>query len=202
MTRKLRLTFDNLGRFKRRLDDPRPVLKQIGALMLAESQKAFDDQAYGPERWPERYEGQDEPFINVAGALSDVARDRQIRDRRFDRRPAVVDTGMLRSSLTFGLKGKKAVRVGTTDPKAPKHLFGLSSSQTVTNIARRRLVKEYRRFKRIGGNRFEAFKKLGFLHSVSRLETQIQQRVFLGIFPDLGRRLISTVEEFLVEESA
>lgn len=200
MARKIRLSFENLGRFRRRLEDPRPALRRIGALMLAESQRSFRDQSYGGERWPARYEGQEEPFINVAGALSDVVRGRTIRDRRFDRRPALIDTGTLRGSLTFALRGDKAVSVGSTVPYASKHLFGLASSQAVTNVARRTLVKEYRRFKRGGGERFEAFKKLGFLHTVRTLETNIQQRPFIGLFPDLERRLRTTVEDFLAEE--
>lgn len=202
MVRRINLTFDNLKEFRGRLEDPRPALERVGAIMLAASQKAFEDQSYGPERWPERYEGQSNPFINIAGALSDVARDRQIKGRRFDRRPALIDTGVLRGSLTFALKGKKAVRVGTTDPKAPKHLFGLQSVQEVTEVARKRLIKEYKRFKRAGGARFQAFKKLGFLHTVKTLETNIQQRVFLGFFPDLEKRLSRTVEDFLAERSA
>ena len=199
MARRIKLTFDNLEAFRGRLDDPRPALERVGALMLAASQKAFEDQAYGPERWPERYEGQDDPFINVAGALSDVLRDRPIKGRRFDRRPALIDTSMLRGSLTFGVKGKKSVRVGTTDPKAAKHLFGLKSVQAVTDIARKRLVKEYKRFKRLGGSRFQAFKKLGFLHEVSTLDTDIQRRPFLGFFPDLEKQLAGTVEDFFAE---
>ena len=199
MVRKIRLSFEDLGPFRRRLEDPRPALRRIGALMLAESQRSFQDQAYGGERWPTRYEGQDEPFINVAAALSDVLRGRRIRDRRFDRRPALIDTGTLRGSLTFRLKGSRSVNVGTTVPYASQHVFGLSSTQTVTAVARRTLVKEYRRFKRQGGNRFEAFKKLGFLHTVSTLETNIQPRPFIGLFPDLERRLKSTVEDFLAE---
>lgn len=202
MARRLKLSFDDLSRLRGRLEDPRPALQRVGALMLAASQKSFDDQAYGPERWPERYEGQSEPFINIAGALSDVARDRQIKERRFDRRPALVDTATLRGSLTFALKGKKSVSVGTTDPKAPKHLFGLKSVQAVTDVARERLVKEYRRFKKRGGARFEAFKKLGFLHTFRQLETNIQRRAFLGLFPDLEKSLTRAVEDFLAEGAA
>ena len=85
MVRRLKITADDLPGLKERVDDVRPALKQMGAIMLATSQKAFADQAYGPERWPERYEGQPEPFISVAGALSDLIRDRQIKNRRFDR---------------------------------------------------------------------------------------------------------------------
>lgn len=199
--RKIRLSFENLGRFRNRLEDPRPALRRIGALMLAESQRSFQDQAYGGERWPARYEGQPEPFINVAGALEDVKRGRQIRDRRFDRRPALVDTGTLRGSLTFRLRGARSVSVGSTVPYASQHLFGLQSTQAVTNVARRTLVREYRRFKRGGGERFEAFKKLGFLHTVRQLETNIQRRPFVGIFPGLEQRIKTTVEDFLAEES-
>lgn len=202
MVRRLTLKLEDLGPFRQKLENPRPALERVGALMLAASQKAFEDQAYGPERWPERYEGQSEPFINIAGALSDVARDRQIKGRRFDRRPALIDTGTLRGSMTFALKGKKSVSVGTTVPYAAKHLFGLTSTQAVTDVARKRLVKEYRRFKRLGGPRFEAFKKLGFLHTVSQLNTNIQKRVFLGFFPDLEKRLARTVEDFLAEGTA
>ena len=197
MVRRLKITADDLPGLKERVDDVRPALKQMGAIMLATSQKAFADQAYGPERWPERYEGQPDPFISVAGALSDLIRDRQIKNRRFDRRPALVDTGMLRNSLTFSVKGKKSVSVGTTDPKAPKHLFGQTSTQAVTDIARKRLSKEYHRLKRQDGARFDAVKKLGFLHTVSTLDTQIQQRVFLGFFPDLERELADVVEDHI-----
>ncbi len=201
MVRRLRITAEDLPGVKGRIDDLRPALKQMGAIMLATSQKSFADQAYGPERWPERYEGQPDPFINVAGALSDLIRDRKIRDRRFDRRPALVDTGMLRNSLTFGVKGRRSVSVGTTDPKAPKHLFGETSTQIVTDVARKRLTKEYHRFKRQGGDRFDAVKKLGFLHTVSTLDTNIQQRVFLGFFPDLERDLAEIVEDHIVGET-
>ena len=202
MARKIKLTFEMLKGFKKRLGDPRPALRRIGALMLSASQKAFQDQRYGPDKWPERYEGQPDPFVNVAGALSDLLRDRQIKGRRFDRRPALVDTGILRGSLSFGLKGKNAVRVGTTVPYAAKHVFGLNSRQNVTDAARKRLTKEYRRFKNQGGARFEALKKLGFLHTVSQLETNIQPRPFIGIFPDLERRLVGAVEDYLAEGTA
>lgn len=200
MVRKIKLTFDNVAAFKRRLADPRPTLRRMGALMQAESQRSFQAQSYGGERWPARYEGQSEPFINVAGALSDVSRGRKIRDRRFDRRKALIDTGTLRGSMTFRLKGAKSVSVGSTVPYASKHLFGLESRQAVTDIARQTLSKEYRRFKRGGGSQFEAFKKLGFLHTVRELTTKIQQRPFVGLFPGLQKRLVTTVEESLTEE--
>lgn len=202
MVRRLKITADDFPGLKARLEDLRPALTQMGAIMLAASQKSFADQAYGPERWPERYEGQGDPFINVAGSLSDLLRDRKIKDRRFDRRPALVDTGMLRNSLTFGVKGKRSVSVGTTDPKAPKHLFGQTSTQLVTDVARKRLTKEYRRLKRQGGTKFEAVKKLGFLHTVGSLDTNIQQRVFLGFFPDLERDLAGIVEDHIAGEGA
>ncbi len=202
MVRRLKITPEELPGLKERIEDVRPALKRMGAIMLATSQKAFADQAYGPERWPERYEGQPDPFISVAGALSDLKRDQKIKDRRFDRRPALVDTGILRNSLTFGVKGKRSVSVGTTDPKAPKHLFGQTSKQQVTDIARKRLVKEYHRLKRQGGSRFDAVKKLGFLHTVSTLDTQIQQRVFLGFFPDLEKELAEVVEDYIAGEGA
>ena len=202
MTRRIKITPEELGELRSRLEDPRPALRRIGALMLAESQKSFLDQRYGPEQWPERYEGQPDPFVNVAGALSDLNRDRQIKGRRFDRRPALVDTAALKGSLSFDLRGKNAVRVGSTIPYAAKQVFGLNSRQSVTGTARKRLTKEYRRFKKQGGSRFEAIKKLGFLHTVSQLDTSIQARPFIGIFPDLEKRVVGAVEDYIAEGAA
>lgn len=199
MTKKLTITAKDVPGLRERLEDPRPVLISLGALMLAKSQASFEDQSYGGQRWPERYEGSPEPFVNVAGALSDLNRNRQIKSRRFDRRPAGIDVGTMRNALSFELKGKRAVTVGSTAPHAAQQVFGLESVQKVTDVARDRLTKEYRRYKKQGGSRFQAIKKLGFLHSVSELRTEIQERPHIGLYPDLERELVSEVEEYIAE---
>lgn len=199
MVRKIKITVQDIPGLRRRLEDPRPVLKSIGALMTATSQDAFKKQAYAGERWPERYEGRSDPFINVAGALSDLNRGSPIKSRRFERRPAAVDTREMFNKISFELVGQNAVQSGSTALHAPAQVFGLAVRQTVTAAARNKLTEETRRFKKRGGQKFAAIKKLGFLHVVDELTTQIQARPHIGIYPELEREIVEMVEDFVAE---
>jgi phage gpG-like protein len=196
MVERLKITMDQFQVVGERVSNLRPVLTRIGATMLSASQMAFQEQKYGGENWPARYES-NWRGINVAGALSDLLRDRPIKARRFDQRPALVDTGNLRNSLTFAIKSDTAVEVGTVVKYAATHQFGMESVQPVTEVARKRLVKEYRRFKKMGGGKFKAIKTLGFLHSVDTLRTQIAARPFVGLYPDLKRDIVDLVEDYI-----
>ena len=95
-------------RWERNLSDPRVALKQIGALMVAQSQRSFRDQGLPGEQWDARAP------INVYGLVADFAAGkRKPPARRFKDRPALRDTGRLAASISFRVRGKKEVWSGS-----------------------------------------------------------------------------------------
>lgn len=113
-----------LERLKEQLIDPNKALlggqklmKWIGAQGVAVSQQAFIKQQLGDIKWPARYEGQDEPKFNYAGALMDWKSGRAApKPNRFSDRPALIDEGMrggIQGSLTFRVMGPLSVRWGS-----------------------------------------------------------------------------------------
>src|SRR3990172_11172050 len=90
-----------MARLSADLSNPARTLKRIGALLVAQGQRAFREQRFGSAKWPARYSGISGPYVSVAGVLADVAKGSNPKARRFaDRVPALVDTGLLRRSLT------------------------------------------------------------------------------------------------------
>lgn len=109
---------DKMRRWKTNLSNPHAALKQIGALMVAESQRAFKDQRFGSEEWEPRAP------INVYGIIADFhAGKKSPPARRFEKRPALRDTGRLASSISFKVSGD-SVTVGSNLPYAAVHQKG------------------------------------------------------------------------------
>ena len=107
-----------VGRWESNLDNPSKALKQIGALMVAESQRAFKLQKFGTTAWKPRSD------VNVFGIIADFhAGKRSPPQRRFQKRPALRDTGRLSASIAFRVHGK-TVEVGSSLPYADVHQVG------------------------------------------------------------------------------
>ena len=100
------------------LTKPETLLKQFGTLITLRAQKAFKDQRRGSFAWKER------AVPNVPGILSDIRRGKNPPTRRFDPRPAAVDTGHLAGSIAFRVTGAKTVEIGTVVPYASVQQFG------------------------------------------------------------------------------
>lgn len=175
------------------LKDKRGLLEKIGVLMEEESQQAFQRQRLGDFAWEPRYPNQGDPFINVAGAVDDFARGSvRPRSRRFQRRPALRDTGQLQRSIRSRVSGDDKVEVGTNLPYAANHQFGLVSTQTVDKSTKQRIAawlltdqgREYR-------------PKMVFLlnPNTNALQTETVQRPFLGVTTTLEADIAETVEE-------
>jgi phage gpG-like protein len=115
-------------RFERAFSDPVPALRAIGAAMVAESQDAFQQQKFGEEEWEPR------AAPNVMGIIADFALGRkEPLARRFERRPALMDTGRLRQSIAFRVTDNKALEVGTTlDYASALHYGGEVESEIIT----------------------------------------------------------------------
>jgi len=157
------------------LENPTRALKQIGALMVAESQRGFVDQQFGGVRWPERAP------VNVFGALADFAEGRsEPKPRRFDRRPALADSGRLRGSIAWKIVGSDVVEVGTNLPYAAVHQSGgETESVPITSDLRGRLLAWLRGAPRSLRRLFGRALARGAVGQ--RLRQQVPARPFVGI---------------------
>lgn len=108
-----------LERIERALQNPEKALKQIGALMTAESQGAFVEQEFDQKKWPERR------VPNVFGILADFAAGKKAPpQRRFEARPVLRDTGRLAASIAWHIITSDTVEVGTAVDYAAQHQAG------------------------------------------------------------------------------
>jgi phage gpG-like protein len=181
------------ARMERRLASPESLLKRWGALMVRESSRAFAEQSFDGQAWSPRYPNRGEPVVNIAGILSDFARGKNPPARRFQSAPALVDTNDLRRSLTYEVSAKQGwVDVGSWQPYASTHQEGGTTTQAVTDTARRNLAA-FLRTRR--GARYRG--KLGFLFHRDTLETRVVARPFVGITSTTAPMLTSAAARWL-----
>lgn len=190
-------------------------MKGLGALALAYSQEAFDRQAFGAEQWAERYPKQRGAKANVAGIVADfLAGKKNPPDRRFEARPAAIDTGLLRRSLTPAKAMRVdgfAVEVGSVQQNASAVQFGARSEQYLTKNAVQLLADFMRRSRgRVKRARSKSqpitakdagIQRLGFLFNLAKkgkpLITKSGARPYLGVTTELEDKMINLiVEEF------
>lgn len=181
-----------------RLENPEKILRQMGLLMESTAQEAFKFERLGDIEWPHRYPNQADPFVNVAGLVSDLNRGAKIKARRFDRRPVLFDTGKLAESPKSRVVGKDRVEVGSPFERAAVHQFGLVSQQKVTPEAKKKLSRWLLTDQ---GRPFQ--KKLAFLlrPAVRTLDTQVVARPFLGITDQLEDDMVDVIEKSLAGDA-
>ncbi len=188
---------DPLVKLRGAVSNPRPILERIGAIGVAGSQQAFEDEKLGEWVWPERYPNQSEPFINIAGAVADFASGRsEPLPRRFDRRPVLRDTGELLGSLNWRVTGDDSVEWGSTKEYAAAHQFGLTTSQPMDEATRKRMATWL-----LTEDGDPYIKKLTPLLNMTELETDIVQRPFLGVTAQMEDDIQETVELMIAEAS-
>jgi len=119
------------------------LMKWIGALGVASSQKAFREQGLGDIKWEPRYPDQEAPKFNIAGALMDWKAGRKSpKPNRFQDRPALIDEGIrggIQGSLTFNVSGPLSVSWGTAKPYAEKHQKGGTTTIVYDDATRQRI---------------------------------------------------------------
>lgn len=122
-----------IKRMAQKLKDPKQALNIIGLMMVAESQRAFKDQAWEGKAWLPRGK------VNTFGIINDLSLGRSIPKRRFDQRPALMDTGLLMKSISHRVRGTY-VEVGTKVKYAQAHQKGgATRSETVTKSVQKQL---------------------------------------------------------------
>jgi len=182
---------DPYVRIRAALKDTRKVMSRIGETMEAASFRAFDEQAFGDFKWPARYPDQPPPFLNVAGAIADFAKGATApKARRFQNRPALIDTGALSTSPKSRVVGNRVVEVGSTHPAAASHQWGLPSSQPVDQATKNRIARWLLKKGKPYRNKLAPV----LMPSVSSWGTKVAQRPFLGVPHDLEPEIQSIVE--------
>lgn len=112
-----------------------PLLDRIGLLLVSRAQKSFRAQSRGGKGWLPR------AAPNAAGLVRDFASGANPPARRFQSRPALIDTGTLRNSITYR-KGKDFVEIGSPLSYAEVHNRGGETEPIpVTDTVKKNLRK-------------------------------------------------------------
>lgn len=204
MAKVLRISPTGAARLSDVLKNPAALMKKIGAILVAQGQKAFDEQRFGSIKWPEIYGGGGSPFVNVAGVVGDVSAGGEPKARRFTKKkPALYDTGLLLRSIADEGKackytGTHSVEYGSAVEYAPLHQFGGVSEQAVSPAAKATL---WRWLKKKKNAKYRG--RLGWLLNkrVKVLRTKVQRRPFVGITDDTAEKIRETVEREIVKQS-
>lgn len=182
-----------LSGMSRQLEKPTDALKQVGVIVTASSRQAFRDQSFDGQKWRDR------AVPNIFGALEDFDTGRASpKPRRFDARPALVDTGTLRRSIAHRIVDKRTVEIGTTLDYAQTHNAGEESeSVTITESIQKKLAKWLR------GAGQEWRGKMGFLlgerYTGERLKMRVPERRFIGITKQAQKAVIRAVGVAITE---
>ena len=107
----------------------------LAQLVVQRAVEIFTQQGTRDNPWPEKYPGQDEPFINVAGAVDDFRSSSEPGDDKFKRRPAGISSGELLKAVqnaTININGTSVtISVDNVD-YAEDFAQGGESSQPLT----------------------------------------------------------------------
>lgn len=124
--------------FKGKIRNPGDVLKKIGVMLQGRFKRNFKDQSLFGKKWPARYPKQSGGKLNIAGAISDLAKRPNILARRFVDRPVLQDTGGMKQ-ITHNVVGKNKVEVGSTKEYAGIHQKGGISIQPISGTVKKNL---------------------------------------------------------------
>jgi phage gpG-like protein len=208
---------EDLRELRSRAADSQVIGRIVARVLESLSQRSFLEQALGEEKWPERYPNMEDPFVNIAALVNWTNSGGTILPRFFDRRPALVGKGGgggLMGSISADEKDG-LVRVGSTLPYASMHQWGGTSSQPVTETAKKTVGRflgfekkdgEWKKKKKPGAKQKANFEKYAFrmlfLLGQDALETQVNQRPFLGITDEGEAEMVETIEAWVAHGEA
>lgn len=195
---------DGIKKLMDALEDPTPILERIGALGSAYSQRAFEIQQFGDDQWAQKYPNQEEPFINIAGVISDFNFGKsRPRVKNFQRTPALVDSGFLKKSITHEVEGKESVRWGTSAYYAQKLQDGGTNTIPITPDAKDRMrAWLFTKKGKVRKGREGYAKKLKrFLNpNIAQYTVKITPRPFVGITEQLSDDIKEMLKRYFEEK--
>lgn len=161
---------------EQRLSAPQAALRAVGLYMVGQAQAAFSKQGRGGAAWLPR------AVPNRIGVLRDLEAGRTPPSRRFDARPAGIDTGRLRQSLAYRVSGTK-VTIGSQLPYASDVQRGSSVTIDLDADLRHKLAEWLKGLGK-GGKGDAARAAFGPLFQQKALSTTVPPRPFLAITPE------------------
>lgn len=178
---------DRIRAVGKSIDRTAPALNAIGALLVLQSQRSFRQQRKGGFRWRPR------AVPNVAGIVSDLARGANPPSRRFTPRPALVDTGALRRSITFRVIGN-TVEAGSNLSYASLQQEGGTSTLPVTDRVKKGVAKLIKQKPQLA-------EALGFLLSpkTTQLRVRVPARPFVLVTREDLAEINTVLEDFYGE---
>jgi hypothetical protein len=147
----------------------------IGLDAVSFSQDSFRNQGlYKKGEWPAR------TVPNVAGIWKDLNLGQQIKTRRLDPRPALVDTGVARNSIAYQWQGNEKMRLGTNRQYMKNQQLGLPSTQKKLNPEHFNagITKFLRQNKKRLSDR--EYAQIASLMAINELTVTPKKRRFLG----------------------
>lgn len=171
---------------RKRLANKRPALTALGLVLLSKSQNAFKKQRFGKQRWMAR------KTPNVAGIISDLNRGATPPARRFQGRPALVDTGRLRNSIAMKVMADE-VEVGTKVKYAADHEQGKTKTIRLTKAGRANLSGLLSRRRGLRDS-------LGFLFKKSTIRVKLPKRQIVGADAEDLERMRDLVARYAAGE--
>lgn len=174
---------DRVRAIGKSIDQTAPALRAVGALLVLQAQRAFREQRKGGIRWRPR------AVPNVAGIVADLARGANPPSRRFTPRPALVDTGSLRRSITFRVVGN-TVEAGSNLSYASLQQEGGTSTLPVTDRVRKGVTKLIRQKPQLA-------EALGFLLNpkTTQLRVRVPARPFVLVTREDLREINATIQD-------
>lgn len=175
-----------IERWEEHLRSPTDALKQIGTIMVAESQEAFRDQKLGDKPWDARAP------VNVFGIIADFHAGKKPPARRFESRPALKDTGRLAASIAHKLVGTDVVEVGSNLPYAAvQHHGGEVESLPINEQVRTALAAWLK------GAGKQHKKALGWLLNKKFKGQKLKQKVPARPFVAITKQTLEDVREIV-----
>jgi len=149
------------------------ILDGVGALLVSKFQSSWRKrQSPSGESWPARM------VPNVPGIVADLNKGGDPKGRRFEEGQPLVDTGRLRGSLTWEVRGR-VLSVGTSVSYAALHNEGGETTHTLNATGRRQLTLWLRRERRGAGD--PAKLGLGWLFGKPTFSVNVQKRTFIEV---------------------
>ena len=205
---------EDLRELRARAGDSKVIGAIVARVLESQSQRAFLEQKLGDYAWPERYPNMDDPFVNIAALVRYTAEGGTIRSQHFDRRPALSGEsgrGGLMGSISAS-ESNGLVRVGSTLPYASLHQWGGTSSQPVTDTTKHTIARflgaekkdgKWKMKKKPGVKQKANAEKYWFrlfpLLGQDQIETQVNQRPFLGITDENEAEMVETIEAWVAK---
>ena len=182
---------DEMEALRERVRDLRPALQVMGEVLATQAHEAFEIQSLSELAWEPRYPNQrSDPFVNVAGVLADLNAGQDPKARRFENRPAGIDSSSLVKSIDVKEVTESSVTVGSEAYHAQMFQKGGQRSQPVTEDAKIRLLYLLEERPELGS-------RLGTLLDLDELVTRVVPRPFMGITDNNRKDFVEVLEIYL-----